>query len=839
MGTITLCNDFELLEELRGDDVFHWWRGRCISSGEPILLQMLSAPRPEKIYTALEEYFAQLQVLARFNTGILAPWMMLKERPNYPLVMVYADADVTPLETVLRQPATEMMGFWSEAAELLHALHAKNMLHGNLSLPALGQRGAQVVLREFGYAPLLAEQDQQALSACKYKSPELLIDQRSSRASDTFAFAKTLIACHKELRSYAWNDRATNARAEKRYQKIRELIQDLANYLDTISGTPEDEALTSGATDCNNTVTQTALGQTQQATYSPYILGIELGMSNSAVAVSLRRRTQVIEIDGQKTCPGVLRMLPDGRMLAGRAAKAGMLVDPDNSAAFIKRHLGSDTEESRRLFPREFPARKGVQYRPEDLTAEILAKLVSAAQQNEQFDWRGTLHYAVICVPAGFTSPQREALKEAARLAGLEVLDLLEEPVAAASYYYEGSERYRDQTMLIYDLGGSTFDVTIMEVKAKVGGSAAYSVLAKDGLSHLGGDDFDLEIMKLAAAQLQQISQINILDLDKDWGVNKRKLREAQQKLKEQAEAGKIELSCVSQTSINIPDIITDETGTSFSLEMVLTIDQFNEAIRPFVLQTKDAVEAALRSARLDIEQIDRIVLVGGSSRVPLVKTMLKEMFGIEPYADLDPDTVMARGAAMTGASLYNLVEKDATADICDEDAILCSPIDTVSHYLGIEQSGGRFCCLLEKGTEIPIDASLSVSHAFTTQRDNQAMIRVSIFQADHEVQFVTEEGVTFIDEIDLPVPPRRRGEECVTVTFTITRENVLQVSATGSTGDEGVQIIRENSWDERAPNSPSVQPDQQSRELKRNLPQYPESTRSTPMIKRQRPLCR
>ncbi len=415
------------------------------------------------------------------------------------------------------------------------------------------------------------------------------------------------------------------------------------------------------------------------------------------------------------------------------------------------------------------------------------------AQQNERFDWRGTLRYAVICIPANFTNPQREATKEAARLANLEVLYLLDEPVAASIFYC--SERNRDQTILVYDLGGGTFDVSILQVKSKVEESAAYHVLAKEGVPQLGGDDFDWEIMKIAAAQLLASSQIDILDVKKDQGVSLRKLREAQQKLKEQAEAAKIELSVVSQASINIPDIITDESGTSYNLDMVLTLEQFNDAIRPLVLKSKDAVETALQSAKLGIDQIDRIVLVGGSTHVPLVKTMLKELFGVEPYADLDPDTVVARGAAIKGATLYELVEKDTTAAVDEDDVpqLQVSGIEIVSHHLGIELAGGRFSCLLEKNTEIPVDAPLSVSKDFTTQRDGMDMIRVSVFQADHEVQFVTEEGVTFVDEFDLPVTPRRRGEESVTVTFTITRENVLQVNAKSSTtGEEiGINIVR------------------------------------------------
>ncbi len=230
MGTTMLSNEFELLEEIRNDDVFRWSRARCTSTGETVILQILTTERAEKIYSVLQRYFEQLQAISKSYPGVLAPWKIFSDRPAYPLVMVYADVAVTPLDALLRQPASAMMAFWKEAANLVHALHIKNMLHGNLSMAAFGQLGNQVVLQEFGYAPLMLEKDQSALQACKFKAPEVLTSQALSPASDTFAFAKTMIACHKELRSLPWNDQATNVRPEKRYQKIRELIRELEEY---------------------------------------------------------------------------------------------------------------------------------------------------------------------------------------------------------------------------------------------------------------------------------------------------------------------------------------------------------------------------------------------------------------------------------------------------------------------------------------------------------------------------------------------------------------------------------------------------------------------------------
>ncbi|MFM6518236.1 MAG: Hsp70 family protein, partial [Microcystis panniformis] len=253
-------------------------------------------------------------------------------------------------------------------------------------------------------------------------------------------------------------------------------------------------------------------------------------------------------------------------------------------------------------------------------------------------------------IPANFNDAQKTATKEAGKLANLEVLYLLEEPVAAAIAY--GVEKERDQTILIYDLGGGTFDVSILQVNSTQEKSAQLKILAKQGVFQLGGDDFDARIMAIANEKFKDQSQIDLFDLHKDQGINQKALKQAQQKLKDAAEKTKWELSEAQTATLTIPNLIKDESGNVHNLDLEISRTEFNDAIRDLIEQTRTAAEQALTDAKLTIEDIDRLILVGGSTRVPLVKTMLVEMFGKEPYSDADPDTIVARGAAIFAATL-------------------------------------------------------------------------------------------------------------------------------------------------------------------------------------------
>ncbi|HLK57925.1 MAG TPA: Hsp70 family protein, partial [Chthonomonadaceae bacterium] len=417
-----------------------------------------------------------------------------------------------------------------------------------------------------------------------------------------------------------------------------------------------------------------------------------------------------------------------------------------------------------------------------------LSKLVTGAQQAGTMDLKGTPRLVVICCPANFDDAKKNATIEAGRLANLEVLRLLEEPVAAAIAYALDKTGGVDQTILVYDLGGGTFDVSILQAISRgMDAPAEFRVLAKAGVPILGGDDFDRKIMEIAAAQFETISGIHILQDTKDWGISRKALREAQQKLKEAAEAAKRGLTEAETAPIELPNLIKDEAGNLHSLEMEITREQFNDAVRDLILESKTAIEQALSEAQLTIDDISRIILVGGSTKVPLVKEMLTQMFGKEPYGDVDPDTVVARGAAIFGATL--------TMPSSMEDAPPVITIyDIVTHHLGIEVAGGKFSRLIEKGVEIPEDGPLTASKEYGTQRDNQTEIAIRVYQAatDTVPEYVATEGVTCIGEFFITgIPPKPAREEHVTITFEIDRQNLLKVRATSSSSTGELDIQR------------------------------------------------
>lgn len=511
---------------------------------------------------------------------------------------------------------------------------------------------------------------------------------------------------------------------------------------------------------------------------SPYIVGIDLGTSNSAIAVFIKGQTDVIPIDGNKTLPSVLSVRADGEILVGKAARNRLIIDPENTVASIKREMGGNWKKEFKSLPEKV-------YTPTDVTAEILSKLVNGAQQAGTVDLLGTPRYAVICIPANFDDTQKTATLEAGKLANLDVLYLLEEPVAAAIAYGTAKpnayalEKERDQTILVYDLGGGTFDVSILQVDSTKNNRAEFKILAKEGVS-IGGDDFDRQIMKIAADKFKEISNIDILDLKKDRGISVKALREAQQKLRDAAETAKWELTESQTAQFAIPNLIKDESGNVHNLDIEITRSEFNNAIRELILQSKEAVQRALDSAKLSIKDIYRIILVGGSTKVPLVEEMLTEMFGKQPYSDTDPDTVVARGAAIFAAMLNVQLDTDIRRNGFTPPLLTIANI--VTHFLGIATQGGKFSCLIEKGLEIPFDRPITVSKEFITSRDEMTELRISVYQSSRLAEFVDTDGVNCIGEFFLSgIPPKPRGQERVKVTFEIDSQNLLKVKASSS----------------------------------------------------------
>jgi molecular chaperone DnaK len=514
---------------------------------------------------------------------------------------------------------------------------------------------------------------------------------------------------------------------------------------------------------------------------SSYVLGIDLGTTNCAAGIYKAGKTEIITIDGAKTMPSVMSVLKDGEILAGSQARSRSLIAPESTVSSIKRKMGTD-------WTKQFEEIPDKVFTPVEVSAEILLKLINGILQNETIDLGGMPKYAVICVPANFNDAQKKATQMAGELANLDILTLLEEPIAAAYAY--AIEKERVQTVLVYDLGGGTFDVSILEVDSTQSANKQFKVLAKEGIQELGGDDFDQKLMQRVAGEFAVASNIDILDLDKDQGISTKKLREAQQKLLEAIITAKHELSEATKTSIDIPNFIHDESGQPHHIDdLEITREQFNEEVRDLILQTKESVEKALSAAKLEIEDIDRIILVGGSTKIPLVREMLHEIFGREPYSDTDPDTAIARGGAILGATMMlpdpelERPEEDTPDFVIDLDNI-------VTHNLGIEVVGGKFSCLIPKDTLIPEDAPATASREYTTPKDNVTELAIIVFQSSEDVPYVSSDGAQCIGEFFLKgIPPKPRGEERIIVEFEIDGQNLLKVKASSSSSTGELEI--------------------------------------------------
>ena len=456
------------------------------------------------------------------------------------------------------------------------------------------------------------------------------------------------------------------------------------------------------------------------------IIGIDLGTTNSCVAVMEGGEAVVIaNAEGNRTTPSVVAFSKDGERMVGQVAKRQAITNPDRTISSIKREMGSNYKVNI----------DGKAYTPQEISAMILQKLKADAEA-----YLGQpVTEAVITVPAYFTDAQRQATKDAGKIAGLEVKRIINEPTAAALAY--GVDKESDQKIMVYDLGGGTFDVSVLEV-----GDGVIEVLATAGNNRLGGDDFDKCIMDWMAAEFKKAEGI---DLTGD--------KVAMQRLKEAAEKAKIELSGVTSTNINLPYITADATGPKH-LDLTLTRAKFNELTHHLVEATSGPVKQAMSDAGLSASEIAKVLLVGGSSRIPAVQDMVKKLTGKEGFKGINPDECVAIGAALQGGVLVG-----------DVKGLLLLDVTPLS--LGIETMGGVMTKLIERNTTIPAKKS----QVFTTAADNQTSVEVHVLQGEREMaQYNKTLGRFNLDGI----APARRGVPQIEVTFDIDANGIVNVSA-------------------------------------------------------------
>ena len=456
------------------------------------------------------------------------------------------------------------------------------------------------------------------------------------------------------------------------------------------------------------------------------IIGIDLGTTNSCVAVMEGGEAVVIpNAEGNRTTPSVVAFSKDGERMVGQVAKRQAITNPDRTISSIKREMGSNYKVNI----------DGKAYTPQEISAMILQKLKADAEA-----YLGqSVTEAVITVPAYFTDAQRQATKDAGKIAGLDVKRIINEPTAAALAY--GIDKESDQKIMVYDLGGGTFDVSILEI-----GDGVIEVLATAGNNRLGGDDFDKCVMDWMAAEFK-----------KDTGIDLTGDKVAMQRLKEAAEKAKIELSGVTSTNINLPYITADATGPKH-LDLTLTRAKFNELTAHLVDATSGPVRQAMSDAGLSQSDISKVLLVGGSSRIPAVQDMVKKLTGKEGFKGINPDECVAMGAALQGGVLVG-----------DVKGLLLLDVTPLS--LGIETMGGVMTKLIERNTTIPAKKS----QIFTTAADNQTSVEVHVLQGEREMaQYNKTLGRFNLDGI----APARRGVPQIEVTFDIDANGIVNVSA-------------------------------------------------------------
>jgi molecular chaperone DnaK len=480
------------------------------------------------------------------------------------------------------------------------------------------------------------------------------------------------------------------------------------------------------------------------------VIGIDLGTTNSCVAVMDGKTAKVIEnSEGMRTTPSIVAFTDDGERLVGQPAKRQAVTNPEKTIFAVKRLIGRryddpTVEKDKKLVPYKIARASngdawveadGQTYSPSQISAFILQKMKETAEAH----LGQKVEQAVITVPAYFNDAQRQATKDAGKIAGLEVLRIINEPTAAALAY--GLDKSKSGTIAVYDLGGGTFDVSILEI-----GDGVFEVKSTNGDTFLGGEDFDMRLVGYLADEFQ-----------KEQGINLRNDKLALQRLKEAAEKAKIELSSTTQTEINLPFITADQTGPKH-LTMKLTRAKFEALVQDLVEKTIEPCRKALKDAGLTAAEIGEVVLVGGMSRMPKVQEVVKQLFGKEPHKGVNPDEVVAIGAAIQAGVLQGDVK----------DVLL---LDVTPLSLGIETLGGVFTRIIERNTTIPTKKS----QVFSTAEDNQNAVTIRVFQGEREMAADNK----MLGQFDLMgIPPAPRGMPQIEVTFDIDANGIVNVSA-------------------------------------------------------------